>query len=871
MAKIELLAPAGDIDSLHAAVENGADAIYLGGRLFNARQSASNFDAEQLKAAIDYSHMRDVKIYLTLNTLIADDEMREALDFTREAYLAGIDGVIVQDIGLAGALHKVLPDLPLHGSTQMTIYDSDGAEQLENMGFKRVVLAREVPAAEITEIVRNTSLEVEIFVHGALCVCYSGQCLMSSIIGGRSGNRGRCAQPCRLPYELVETGKEGRQGKNKNAAAGYLLSPKDLCLIDSLKEIKAAGVRSLKLEGRMKGPEYVAAVVGTYRRYLDRLNEDDSCDETGKSNENVRLNEASKSGRVHENDIHDLMQVFNRGGFSEGYFHGKTGRDMMCFEKPKNWGTYLGKVISYNAAAETVRIKLDQSLSMGDGIEIWNGDNVSPGTVVSYIRKLSGGKAGDAASKGTLNTTAEAGSIVEVGYVRGRINKDLDVYKTSDKSLNTRLNESWNGKLNRRAAISGKVAVSGASPIKLDVWDNNGNAAGAVGTVQPQKALNKALTGERLREQLSKTGGTPFEFANLEIELEDGLALPISEINEVRRKALADLEMVRLAAFNAGRCGESTSEAYNTLTESLFKEFTGKQISNNKSAKSISLYFYTWDSSIRYDSFEADRVYLPYRCLLDKDGESVVKSCKIAGQEVYIQLPVITRGNSRSIIYKAIDKAGAWGADGFLAGNPGTINFLRENTGLWIFGDIGLNIFNSFSVKEAEHIGLEGVTLSAELTLDQVNAIKRPETLGFEAVVYGRLPLMVSEYCPVGAAVGGFCKNNKCGGSCSKGQYSLKDRKDIEFPVVCDNISCRTVILNSNVLFIPELIDGLYLGNAGRMRLYVWDETPEQVNKLCMLHRGLSVNSKKAMQQYGSLIEQVKSGGYTKGHYLRGV
>lgn len=880
MGKIELLAPAGDFDSLRAAVENGADAIYLGGRLFNARQSASNFGADELKAALEYSHMRDVKIYLTLNILVSDDELQEALDFAREAYIAGIDGVIVQDIGLAGALHKVLPGLPLHGSTQMTIYDADGAKQLENMGFRRVVLAREVPVEEIAEIVRQTSLEVEIFAHGALCVCYSGQCLMSSIIGGRSGNRGRCAQPCRLPYELIEQdgadnkGGFGNKDGNGKELSGYLLSPKDLCLVDSLSEIIGAGVSSLKLEGRMKGPEYVAAVVGTYRKYLDRL------EQSGSSKQNLKIDET---------DMHDLMQVFNRGGFSEGYFHGKTGRDMMCYEKPKNWGTYLGKTVSYNAAAETVRIRLEQGLSMGDGIEIWNGENVSPGTVVSYLRKCSADKAGKGAAVRSVPTQkADAGDVIDVGYVRGRIGKDQSVYKTSDKGLNARLNESWSGKPNKKVPIYGKVTVTADSPIILEVWDGKGNKTLTTGTVLPQQALNKALTPERLKEQLNKTGGTPFEFYDLEILVKEGLAIPVSEINEVRRQALAELETKRSAAFGSRNEVAGTVNEFKTLTGRFFNEIKAanevKEIKNtgevgvlrpanhfNKAPGFISIYFYKWDSSKKYSSYEADRIYLPYSCLFDNKGEAVVKTCKLAGQEVYIQLPVITRGNTQDLIYKAVEKANSWEMDGFLAGNPGTVRFLKENTRFRIFGDTGLNIFNSASLREAELIGLEGVTLSAELTLEQINSMAKPSGLGIEAAVYGRLPLMVSEYCPVGSITGGFGKNRKCGGSCSKGDYSLRDRKDVEFPVVCDNISCRSTILNSNVLFIPDLINGLTLGEYGSLRLYIWNEPVEQVNELCRLHKDLKLKGRKALQQYGELISLIKAQGYTKGHYLRGV
>lgn len=307
--KLELLAPCGDWEAFMAAVENGADAVYVGGKLFNARQYASNFDEEKIKEVIHYAHVRDVNVYQTMNILISDSEMREALKALERSYLAGIDGVIVQDIGLASLIRKLYPDLALHASTQMTVYNLQGVKLLEELGFKRVVLARELSLEEIQYITENTSLEVEVFVHGALCVCYSGQCLMSSIIGGRSGNRGKCAQPCRLPYQLLEVG-EGSGLPQRKANRGYFMSPKDLCSVDILDKIIKSGVKSLKIEGRMKSAEYVATVVRIYRKYLDRLFE--STD--------------SRNEGIVEKDMKDLLQIFNRGGLLKRISGRKNGK-----------------------------------------------------------------------------------------------------------------------------------------------------------------------------------------------------------------------------------------------------------------------------------------------------------------------------------------------------------------------------------------------------------------------------------------------------------------------------------------------------------------------------------------------------------------
>lgn len=299
MSNIELLAPAGGMEALYAAVDAGADAVYLGGSAFSARQSAKNFTDAELQQAVDYCHLRNVKVFAAVNTLVNDRELQEMEQYIGFLSQIGIDAVIVQDLGVAGLIKRIAPDMPLHGSTQMTVYDTDGALLLQSMGFKRVVLARELSREQIEKICRETDIEIEVFVHGAICVSYSGQCLMSSFIGGRSGNRGKCAQPCRLQYTMG----------NKS---GYLLSPKDMCLIHHLKDLEAIGVRSLKIEGRMKSGDYVGTVTSIYRKYLD----------SGES--------------VPPEDYHKLENIFYRGGFTDRYYTGKKDGSMLCPTKPDN-------------------------------------------------------------------------------------------------------------------------------------------------------------------------------------------------------------------------------------------------------------------------------------------------------------------------------------------------------------------------------------------------------------------------------------------------------------------------------------------------------------------------------------------------------
>ncbi|MCX7923741.1 MAG: U32 family peptidase [Clostridia bacterium] len=830
--KIELLAPAGDWEAFVAAVENGANAVYLGGKLFNARQFAGNFDSEQIKEALDYAHIRGTNIYLAMNTLVSDEEMRHAVDFAEEAYLMGVDGIIVQDLGLASMLHKFLPDISIHASTQMTTYNLEGVKQLERLGFGRVVLARELSIKEIGHIAKGTPMEIEVFIHGALCISYSGQCLMSSIIGGRSGNRGKCAQPCRLQYELA--------GERTKSDKGYIMSPKDLCSINELRELVSAGVKSFKIEGRMKSPEYVATVVRIYRKYLDMA--------LGENNKGA-------SGEVcaDKKDIKELSQIFNRGGFSAGYLKGKQGRDMMCYEKPKNWGIYLGEVVSYDKASRMVQIKLQDELSIGDGIEIWNGEGESPGNVVSEIKV-----------NGKNESLVNAGQIAAVGSVSGRISKGNKVYKTSDKRLNAAARETFGGKFFRRAILRGKIEIKSLEPVVFTVWDNDGNEVTVTGSTVPEKALNRPLTEERIMEQLKKTGATPFEFKEIDIILDEDLALPISELNNIRREVLERMESKRANQ----RVRKISKEKADEEKKMLY--FLGNGRRETKELN-LSAFFYTWSEEIDYGSLGLDRLYLPFGELVGKDIKEVVEKCRKNGCEVFIWLPPITRGNYDRLIESRLGEFVEAGIDGVLVGNLGSIDYTSKFPELKVVGDYSLNVFNSFSAETLRSLGLSGITLSPELTLSQITNLEGFDTLETEVVAYGRITVMNSEYCPVGSIAGDFKTGTKCKEACSKGVYRLKDRLGMEFPVLCDRIDCRSTILNSNVIFVPDILGKLKKGGIATVRLNISDESYEEIKGLIVMHRDIASSGTGAVSKYNELAEKVKARGFTKGHFFRGV
>lgn len=875
--EIELLAPAGDWDSFIAAVENGADAVYLGGKLFNARQSASNFDMPQLKKALDYAHVRGVKIYLTMNTLIADHEMQEALEFAGEACRAGIDAVIVQDIGLASCLHKIFPDLQLHASTQMTVYNIEGVRLLQNSGFRRIVLARELTLDEIRNITKNTDAEIEIFVHGALCVCYSGQCLMSSIIGGRSGNRGRCAQPCRLPYQL-ERLNANYQNKHINFAHNafesrvpeikknkheghYLLSPKDICTLDILEDIISSGVKSLKIEGRMKNPEYVAIVVGTYRKYLDVI-KDLKEKYVGQSDSKVsdRTFTADTKKLISEKDMENITQIFNRGGFSYGYLKGKTGRSMMSYEKPKNWGIYIGKVINFNKKSGDVKFTLENELCIGDGIEIWNGDDESPGTVVSSIKV-----------KGQKVQCAVKGTIVEVGRLRGKISAGDKIYRTSSKKLNEEATKTYSGKYFRKVPLKCSIKIRENEPLILQVYDDKGNKTFVQGEIIAQRALKHPITKERIYDQMKKTGNTPFYFSDINIHIEDEVVLPVSEINAVRRKALENMEKIIIENYGS-KCADYENKAvFYAFEDKLTQNDKDNTAENIKAVKpQLSLFFYNPVEGLDYKKIKADIVYLTFTFFMKKESTQLVDLLKQRGIKVYASIPSITRGNMDSIIKSHLQQVTDTGIDGVMIGNIGSLEYLKDFN-IEIRGDYSLNIFNSFSIDSLHGMGLSGTTISPELSIADIRKLKKIGNFLTESIIYGRIPLMVSEYYVVGSVCGGFDENNKCKGVCAKAKYVLKDRKGITFPILCDNVDCRSMIFNSNVIYMADKLDMLKEAGINVLRMNIVDENPQDIVELTQMHYQLLQDGIEVLKEFGKLHQRIKEKGFTRGHYFRGV
>ena len=774
MKKVELLVPAGGYEQFIAAVENGADAVYLGASAFNARNFANNFSDEELKQAIEYAHLRNVKVYITMNILINDEEIEEAVSLAKKLYLIGADAFIVQDIGLIRILKEIIPDIDIHVSTQASIYSSEGIKSLDELDISRVVLARELSIKEIKEVCDNTDKEIEVFIHGAMCICYSGQCRFSSLVGERSGNRGKCAQPCRLPYTLCVNDKE--------YVKNYTLSPKDLCALYVLPDLIKAGVTSLKIEGRMKSPEYVACVTQIYRKYID-------------------LFYSNEKYKVQNEDIKELAQVFNRGNFSDGYLTKRLGKDFISRERSKNWGTYLGEVVNYNKKKGLVEIKLGNNISMGDIVEFLNADLTS-GTV-TYIGN------GKAQIKNAQN-----GDKVMIGAFYGDIKQGQKIYKISSHEQNKKLQETFDGKCHKKIDISAKIDIEIGKKITLSLTEEN-NKVTLESDFIVETAINRETSKEDVLKSLAKLGDTPFLLNEYEINIEKGSSVPLKVLNELRRNAVLKLQEKKIELTRKNE----------------FNEIHAISISQKAKDKKISVYLYNTENLSGLN--EADRVYVPINDYLAKKDEIEEK---LKGIEVIPYVNAITKNMKYTQEVENI-----------LIGNLEHINIFK-NLAKNIYGDHSLNAFNSYTCAEYEKMGLKGLNLSFELNLEQINNIK--SNMELEVTVYGNLPLMISEHCYIGSEISGKINCNLC----QNGKYSLKDRTGAIFPIITDRENCRSIILNSKKLLLPDAMEKVK--NADYLRLYFYDETTsERVNIIKTIKENKKISCVR----------------YTAGHFYRGV
>jgi len=735
MGKVELLSPAGDMEALKAAVQNGADAVYLGASNFNARINGKNFNDEELIKAIEYAKLRNVKVHLTLNILIQNGEFQNAIKLVEKVYQAGVDAIIVQDIGVAKYIIENLPGLEVHASTQMTIYNKEGVKELEKLGFSRAVLARELSVQEINDICKNSNIEIETFAHGALCISYSGQCLMSSMIGGRSGNRGKCAGTCRLPYELINK-EDGRTEER-----GYLLSSKDVCSLDILPQLLNAGVNSLKLEGRMKSPEYVGVVTSIYRKYID-------------------LAESGNKYIVDEKDREKLMQIFNRGGFSTGYIAGKLGKDMMYTKKPNHMGIYIGDVISYNPNKGYVKFKTNKDINLGDSICI-NDSSCKISELMENKNNIKQGK---------------KGQIIIIGRLRGRIKPGDRIFKTVSLELENEIIQICS-KENRKRDIDCKIVLKKDKKIELGVEDILTKQSVAVEGDIVKQAENIGITRQRVLEQLSKTGNTIFKFNNIEIEIDENISVPIKSINEIRRNALQILE-------------EKIRLTFKRKLEKKKEIITKKEENNRKNIKVSVLLNKIMEMD--YTKLQnIDKIYIPFsEFMLNEERVDKI----INKFNTYLYLPAIIKGKYQELLVKNIEPIMKKDIKGVVISNISQIEIAKK-IGKEIIANYTMNVINNKSAEEVSNLGISTITMSPEISK---NNIRDMVAQNKEAIVYGRTLLMTSEYCTIGTF-----KN--CTGKCEKGTYVLKDRMGFEFPIYTDRFNCNSKLYNSKITSISYL------------------------------------------------------------------
>ncbi|MDO5539075.1 MAG: DUF3656 domain-containing protein [Eubacteriales bacterium] len=796
--KSELLAPAGSYESMKAAYAAGADAVYIGGSRFGARAYADNLDEEMMRRAIDYAHVRNKKIYLTVNTLLKDSELESLYEYLNPFYKEGLDAVIVQDFGVVNMMKETFPEMEIHASTQMNITSEYGAKLLKNMGASRIVTARELSLEEIRIIHDKVDIEIESFIHGALCYCYSGQCLLSSMLGGRSGNRGRCAQPCRLPYELHGQGKDDGNGK-------YLLSPKDICTLDILPDILESGVYSLKIEGRMKKPEYTAGVVSIYRKYLD-----------------IYEKNGKKDYFVSREDKNMLLDLYNRGGFSTGYYRQHNGPDMMSVQRPNHQGTKAAKIIS--ADNRCLKLQALETLHSGDVLEVPEMQNRTEIVLQNEVRdgkifSIKRGRQLSAVGKGNILFRTRSEQLLKI------LEKDYISTEYLEK-------------------INGKLILSKRKPAILNLVCQNCSVS--VTGANPEEAKNRPLSQKDVEKQICKTGGSGFFFESLQIEMENDLFMPLQSLNELRRNGLAELES-RLLQMYQRQDGKNAQEEY--LQRKNRKE------ENSSVRLAVSLEHTDAVGEI-CKTDDVDSVYIDcnaFECRNDfaKQGKKFAALCKNTGKKCFYIMPWIFRQKAAEYYLKDEVWQTLSHFDGVLLRNQDEYLFLRAMGYKGeMAADWNLYTWNRKSQKFWRDNGIVFDTISPELNRREIIRRGCSES---ELIVYGHQPLMVSAQCQI---------KNICGCTGKPQILTLKDRKKKEFAVKNNCQFCYNTIYNGVVTELIDCAESIRCMGLPGIRLQFTTEGKEKI---------LSVIHRYADAFKSGYNKDATAGEFTRGHFERGV
>ena len=791
--KIEILAPAGSYESFHAAIVAGADAVYAGGPKFGARAFAENFTEDQLLNAIDYAHLHQRKFYLTVNTLLKDYEIEQLPEYLEPLYQRGLDAVIVQDMGVLNVVRQYFPDMDIHASTQMTVTGVNEAQFLKENGAVRVVPAREISLEEVRNIKSVTGMEMECFVHGALCYCYSGQCLLSSLIGGRSGNRGQCAQPCRLPYTV-------------DGEKGYLLSLKDICTLDIIPDLIESGIDSFKIEGRMKRPEYVAGVTSIYRKYVD-----------------LYLKNPQKPYWVDDKDKEMLMDLFNRGGFHTGYYKQKNGRNMITIQKPNHIGVKVGTVLSQKGREVQMRALTD--IAAGDLIEFKN-----------------------EAQRYTTGKSCKQGEVITILAPKGiRLSVGEVLYRVQSPELLNTLETSYSeGKVIEK--LYGYISLEAGKAAKLVVCKDEYSVEVESGQ-QVEAASSRPLDEERIKKQLQKTGNTEFEFDVLDVELHGEVFLPMQQLNEMRRKALEELEKKIQDSFH-----RKTAEK-KVLQEEILDTASVK-LSKKENKLSVLVETQEQLEAVLENDNSVACIYVDSN--LDKTGldaelwKGISDRIHKKNIEVFLAMPRIFRNQTIDIFEQAYDSILTRCFDGMLIRSMEEYQFLKsKNYSGNIRLDYNLYIMNRFAKQFWKKQGVIYGTIPVELNKSEIVNLDSKQD---EMIVYGYIPAMVTAQC-VTSTVHGCKKDCKI--------TMLKDRYQNEFPVKNQCRDCYNVIYNTAPLYLIDLKEDLEELNAERYRIQFSIENKDEVKQILEQCHSMFGDQKEDMF--------IQKESITRGHFRRGI
>lgn len=807
---MELLAPAGTMENFMAALESGADAIYLGGKVFNARAHAANFGIDELREAVRLAHILDVSVYVTVNILIGDTELKDLENYIKDLDSIGVDAIIVQDLAVAEIARRVAPNIHLHGSTQMTAATLDAVRFYESLGFTRVVLARELSLKEIQHICKHCKAEIEVFVHGALCVCYSGQCLMSSFIGGRSGNRGACAQPCRLPYELLDSKGESVLPKHE----AYLLSPKDLNYSEHMNELVAAGVTSFKVEGRMKKVSYVRQVIGTYREILD-------------------------DASIHENQRKALASGFNRG-FSTAYLEDTVGRQMMTVVAPNHQGKPIGE--SYTKKGE-VYLSLTEPIEQGSLVKILQ----SNGSVTYYTVDDEWTCVSDTLYKGRPAEGLAVGQLYLASTPKNTKSRGLQEF-TRKYDMSVYLSVGSNGETNYTELTA--ILDSGLSVTVTNEY-------------VPAIANKVPTSLEKVTEQLGRLGNTLFRLSYVDIP--DGPYMwPASVLNALRRDAVTALETALITHHvESWQALQVTGDvdydfkaqhelSYDTcpMISARVDEIEGVKAAIAGGAQKI--------------VFGGDRLSrTPYALSV---YDEVARLCAQSDVICTFATPRVVKDDEVEAYTHTLEAIVQSHPDSISIHVPQALLWLRElgYTGA-IEADTGLNIFNTPTLHFWEQLHISCVNPSQELTLKQITEIAKHSHIPIETMVHGYTEMMISEYCAIASFIGTGSKVN-CPMPCVKESYSLKDRKGEIFPIRTDPY-CRMHIMNSHEMDMRAYVPMLLQKGISILRVDGRHMKPSYVKDIVSQYVGIATGTMEAPPK--KIDSQGES--ITRGHYFRGI